>query len=43
MSHTITTCTHRHIGPEFILGSRTGDRQCSHCGETWAPRETLER
>jgi hypothetical protein len=36
-------CDHPAFSPEFILGSRTGDKICATCGEEFAPNDPVLR
>lgn len=35
-------CEHPDLDSEFYLGSRTGDKVCTTCGEDFSPQELTE-
>lgn len=35
-------CEHPSFKKEYYLGSDTGDKECTACGETFSPREMRE-
>ncbi|MFD3680078.1 hypothetical protein [Streptomyces sp. NPDC058613] len=36
------TCEHPSFKKEYYLGSDTGDKECTACGETFGPQEMKE-